>query len=346
MKKGILTTAILLLVAFNMLAQAPQKMSYQAVIRNASNTLVTNQNVGMRVSILQGSPTGTSVYVETQTPTSNINGLVSIEIGGGTVVSGTFATIDWAAGPYFVKSESDPTGGTNYTISGTSQLLSVPYALHASSANETDPIFGASVASGITAIDTANWNNHTDSTAIAAMGYVAGLVKYEVGDYAQGGIVFYVDESGQHGLVVAKNDLAAIRWFAGTYGKTRADGNGLHAGEANTVIIIGAQLALGDDGNPYAAATTNELQVTEGTRTYSDWYLPTSQELELIGANYSIIDATSVPNGGTVLLNSPYWSSNEANNTDANMVVMTPGGTSVNAVNKAATFNIRAVRAF
>lgn len=346
MKIRILNTAILFLLAFNLFSQAPQKMSYQAVIRNASNTLVANQAVGMRVSILQGSPGGSAVYQETQSPVSNINGLVSIEIGAGTVVSGTFSAIDWSAGPYFVKTETDPAGGTNYTISGTTQLLSVPYALHANSANENDPVFNASVAAGITAADTANWNNHTDSTDIAGMGYVAGLVKYEVGDFAQGGVVFYVDESRQHGLVVAKNDLPGIRWFAGTYGKTRADGNGIYAGVANNVIIIAAHLALGDDGSPYAAATCNELQITEGTTTYSDWYLPTPAELELLGVNYVIVDATATANGGTNLLTSPYWSSKEANNSDAIAVNITPIGTNLFTINKAATFNIRAVRRF
>jgi hypothetical protein len=106
-------------------------MSYQAVIRDNSNALVTNQIVGMQISILQGSANGTAVYAETQTPTTNTNGLVSIEIGGGTVVSGNFSTIDWANGPYFMKTETDPAGGTNYTITGTSQLLSVPYAMYA-----------------------------------------------------------------------------------------------------------------------------------------------------------------------------------------------------------------------
>ena len=124
----ILTLSHLLIVTFAF-AQAPQKMSYQAVIRNSSNALITNQAVGMRISILQTSSSGTAVYVETQTPITNANGLASIEIGGGTLVSGNFATINWANGPYFIKTETDATGGTNYTITGTSQLLSVPYAL-------------------------------------------------------------------------------------------------------------------------------------------------------------------------------------------------------------------------
>ena len=124
----ILTLSHLLIVTFAF-AQAPQKMSYQAVIRNSSNALITNQAVGMRISILQTSSSGTAVYVETQTPITNANGLASIEIGGGTLVSGNFSTINWANGPYFIKTETDATGGTNYTITGTSQLLSVPYAL-------------------------------------------------------------------------------------------------------------------------------------------------------------------------------------------------------------------------
>jgi uncharacterized protein (TIGR02145 family) len=112
-------------------AQAPQKMSYQAVIRNASNALVTSHAVGMKISILQGSSSGSAVYVETHTPTTNANGLASIEIGAGTVASGTFSAIDWSTGTYFIKTETDPAGGTSYTITGTSQLLSVPYALYA-----------------------------------------------------------------------------------------------------------------------------------------------------------------------------------------------------------------------
>jgi uncharacterized protein (TIGR02145 family) len=115
-------------------AQAPEKMSYQAVVRNNNNVLVSNHAVGMRISILQGSATGAAVYTETQTPTTNANGLISIEIGTGSVVIGTFTNIDWANGPYFIKTETDPNGGTAYTLTASNQLLSVPYALYAKTA--------------------------------------------------------------------------------------------------------------------------------------------------------------------------------------------------------------------
>lgn len=109
----------------------PQKMSYQAVVRNSSNELVINQSVGIKISILQYTATGTVVYAETQTPTTNANGLISIAIGTGAVVTGVFSTIDWSAGPYFIKTEIDPSGGMAYSITATSELLSVPYALYA-----------------------------------------------------------------------------------------------------------------------------------------------------------------------------------------------------------------------
>lgn len=129
--KKVYSIVTALLFTATIWAQSPEKMSYQAVIRNAANALVTNQGIGMRVSILQGSANGPALYVETQTPNTNTNGLASIEIGTGTSVLGSFSSIDWANGPYFIKTETDPAGGTNYTITGTSQLLSVPFALYA-----------------------------------------------------------------------------------------------------------------------------------------------------------------------------------------------------------------------
>jgi uncharacterized protein (TIGR02145 family) len=129
--KRTLHLVALLFISVNLFAQAPQKMSYQSVIRNASSALVTNAPVKMRISILQGNNPGTSVYSELHSTTTNANGLVSIEIGTGTSQQGTFSAINWGNGTYFLRTETDPTGGTNYSIEGTSQLLSVPYALHA-----------------------------------------------------------------------------------------------------------------------------------------------------------------------------------------------------------------------
>ena len=141
MKKSLLFLFVLMLSAAALFAQAPQKMSYQAVVRNANNTLVTSQNVSARVSILQGSVNGTPVYVEIHNATTNANGLLTLEVGGGSTVVGSLSAVDWANGPFFLKSEIDPNGGVNYSIEGTQQLMSVPYALYAEKAGNV-PAFG------------------------------------------------------------------------------------------------------------------------------------------------------------------------------------------------------------
>ena len=134
--RRLLTIIAILFVNIIALAQAPSKMSYQAVIRS-NNTLVVSTQIGMRVSIIKDSATGLSVYQETYNPqpTTNANGLVSVEIGGGNPSFGLFENIDWSAATYFVKIETDITGGTNYTNVSVSQLLSVPYALNAKSSS-------------------------------------------------------------------------------------------------------------------------------------------------------------------------------------------------------------------
>jgi len=155
-------------------AQAPNKMSYQAVVRNAADQLLANKAIGFQVTIEQGTAGGAAVYVETFTPTTNANGLVTLEIGTGNIVSGDITTIDWENGPYFIKTETDPTGGTSYSLAGTTELMSVPYALHARKAaiadsvvggtTESDPVFTASPAGGISGSDISNWNLDTSIT--------------------------------------------------------------------------------------------------------------------------------------------------------------------------------------
>jgi hypothetical protein len=135
--KKILLIAILAIVAQISFAQAPQKMSYQSVVRNAANQIVANQNIGVKISIVEGSLTGATVYAETHTTTTNANGLFTLEAGGGIPITGTFSAINWGNGSHFIKSEIDVSGGTNYALSGTMELLSVPYALYAATAGNS-----------------------------------------------------------------------------------------------------------------------------------------------------------------------------------------------------------------
>jgi len=368
--KKIYTVIAGLMLTASVFAQAPEKMSYQAVVRDASNSLITNQAVGMQISILQTTATGTAVYVETQTPTTNANGLVSLEIGTGTVVSGDFTTIDWANDTYFIKTETDPTGGTSYTITGTSQLLSVPYALHAKTAEsitgtvnytETDPIFASSVANGITALDTANWNNHTvdtqlDSTDIANLGYVAGTTQvtagtnvtvtgtgttaspyvvnatstpepFYLGQDTLGGIVYYIykDATGtQHGLIVSKTESTA-QWQASG---TLTNANRTEDGAFNTALM------------------TNSTAATYVTGLGAGWYLPSIDELVLLYYNRFSVNKALRAGSFTLLSETAnYWSSTEVNTPDAFYFRFANGHANFTGT-KNNTLSVRAVRAF
>lgn len=293
------------ILAITVNAQSPEMFSYQAVIRDNNNQLITNSQIGMQISIQKYiiglPPSYQSVYVETQTATTNDNGLVSIKVGNGNLVSGGFSTIDWANGIYYIKTETDINGGNNYSISASSQLLSVPYALHAKN-----------------------------------------VKKYKIGDFAQGGVVIWVDETGQHGLVCAKNEQSSgVRWYAGSYTYTMASSHGMLAGAMNTAIIVANQGR--GDGSTYAARICSNLQIEEGGIYYGDWYLPSRLELLEIYNNISVINAAITTNGGDILSGN-HWSSTEDNNNNAWTYSISGGSTGTNS--KSELHKVRAVRRF
>lgn len=135
--KNLLLIALIFFVICSY-GQSPQCFSYQAVLTDLENSPLIDQNVGLKISIVKGSTDGEVVYSETQATTTNINGLISIEIGRGIPVYGEFPSIDWGNGTYYIKNEVDPLGGNNYTINAASQLLSVPYALYANNVNTSN----------------------------------------------------------------------------------------------------------------------------------------------------------------------------------------------------------------
>lgn len=329
--KRIFSIIIAGLISAGAFAQAPEKMSYQAVVRDGSNTLVTSSAVGMQISILQGSSSGTAVYVETQTPTSNANGLVSVEIGDGTLVSGDFSTIDWANGPYFVKTETDPTGGVTYTITGTSQLLSVPYALHAKTAENVvnDAVNDADAdpnneiqsisRSGTTVTLSNGGGSFQDSVGVYTQGTGVNITNnvistttacgLAIGDTYQGGIIFYLDASGCHGLISAPTDQnTSINWYNGAYTNTTAFSNCVGCGDGNTTMIIYNQ---GNSGS-YAAKICNDLSLGG----YVDWYLPSKYELNLMYKNIGLGNTLGLGNIGGFAPNF-YWSSTEEDDSNA-----------------------------
>lgn len=164
MKKSILILSICLTIGFTLKAQAPQGFNYQAVARNNSGVAVTNQSIGLKINLRQDTATGTITYSETHTVTSSNIGLLNLVVGEGTVVSGIFNAIDWSAGPYFIEISMDVTGGTNYVLMGTQQLMSVPYALYAANGGTTG-------AQGITG-STGSTGSTGDQGAIGVTGAV------------------------------------------------------------------------------------------------------------------------------------------------------------------------------
>ena len=293
-------------------AQAPEKMSYQAVVKDASSGLVTNQKIGMQMSILQGAE-GTAVYVETHQPTTNSNGLVSISVGTGAPTSGSFRDIDWSKGPYFLQTEIDPAGAISYTISGKSEMKSLPYAFHATTAEN-------GLKAGTTKGQMMFWDdeawvkldpppNGVDANLSIRDGQLAWTKveeapKYEIGlNNDLGGYVIYVTPNGLHGLVAATQDQSTsdVKWHP-----------------ANNLV---------NDPANHDAAGIN----------FTDWRLPTKDELNMM---YKKKDAI----GG--FANNYYWSSTGYANYAAWIQGFNSGGQYYTNNFTYKTNRVRAVRAF
>jgi len=138
MKFKLLTLTLTLILAATAFAQTPKAINYQGIARDGSDALIANKTISLRISILSGSSTGTNVYSETFSASTNKFGLFTLQVGTGSTISGTFSTINWSTGNYYLKTEMDASGGTNYSVLGTSQLISVPYAFYADNAGVTD----------------------------------------------------------------------------------------------------------------------------------------------------------------------------------------------------------------
>jgi len=235
-------------------AQVQDAMSYQAIIRNSSNDLVKNQNVGMRFSILKGSATGPVVYSETQTQATNANGLVTVKIGGGTLLSGSYSTINWGADTYFIKVETDPNGASNYSITGTSQLLSVPYALYAKTSGSSIPgpqgatgatgPMGLQGTQGIQGIQGAT--GATGSTGAQGIQGVTGAT----GSTGAQGIQGVTGATGSQGLqgVTGATGLQGIQGIQGIMGATGSTGAQGIQGVTGATGSTGAQGIQGVTG--------------------------------------------------------------------------------------------------
>jgi uncharacterized protein (TIGR02145 family) len=137
MKQSLLVfiISVFLLTSFSVFSQIPSKINFQAILRNTSGEIISSKAVGVKMSIKSGTINGNSLYVETHTKTTDVSGLITIQMGTGAVISGIFGDIEWGSGSHFIQLEVDFNGGSNYVVIGTQELISVPYALYA---NKTD----------------------------------------------------------------------------------------------------------------------------------------------------------------------------------------------------------------
>ncbi len=155
MKKNIIVTLILL--SATVFSQAPDYLNYQGVARDASNNIITS-TIGLKFEILQGSASGLLIYDEINTSLPSSAGIFTAAIGSGAASTGTFSAINWATGPYFIRVSIDPAGGTSFSTVGTSQLLSVPYALYAKTAGS-----GSSLPTGTLTGQTLYWDDPSNT---------------------------------------------------------------------------------------------------------------------------------------------------------------------------------------
>ncbi len=288
-KKIILFSFMLLgLISY---AQAPQKMSYQSVVRDPASVLVTNSSVGIRISILQGSASGAAQYVETQIITTNANGLATLSIGSGTVVSGSMATINWANGPFFIKTETDPTGGTSYTISGTSEMMSVPYALYA--ANAPAGPQGPQGVPGATGAAGADGTNGTNGTVGATGAQGATGAAGADGTNGTNGAVGTTGAAGADGTN-GTNGAVGATGAQGATGAAGVDGTNGTNGATGATGANGATGATGAQGATGVAGTNGATGATGAQG-------PTGPGT-LTGTTNYIIKFTSATGGGNSLL--------------------------------------------
>ena len=302
-KNFVLLVSMVLMSVATLFAQAPQGFTYQAVVRNSKGQLVSNTPVGVRISILQGSSSGVTVYSDTYTPQTNANGLFSIIIGSG---MNSINTIDWAQGPYFLKSEVDPDGGNNYTLSTVQQLLSTPYALYAQTAgliknlpnptDSTDAVnlrtmiayFSASMASIIQRYDSliSNLNKTIDTLrqnidTTSSGGFGIGVFSVSATDsvvFSPGNLQWSATNGGNTSTThaVAGNGTASGTWrFAPHQWDTIGANNGnISSTYTGWIDLFGWGTSGFDQKYPYMTSTSSSTYgngYSSLSGTYYDW---------------------------------------------------------------------------
>jgi hypothetical protein len=312
MKRILLLFITLAICPLWLFSQAPQAFKYQTVVRNTEGDILANKSISLQMSILKGSVSGDVVYRERHYKTSNSFGLINLEIGNGEKISGDFATIPWGEDIFFLQIEMDISGGNDFQFFGTQQLLSVPYALHAGSA---DNAIEYEAGDGIEVNDNIITNTSPDQEVTVQAG--EGIeVSGEYPDFTvtntfstivpDPSLPIPIIHSGGIIYVHPTDNSTDVYW-----GSTDVETNAisLSNGELNTQMIVDN---LGP-GN-YAAYVCDTLTAFG----YDDWYLPSIMELNSIYLqSYLFYNDT--------FYWSDYWSSTEASIRDAFIIHMCEG---------------------
>ncbi|MFN8320435.1 MAG: hypothetical protein U0V54_13535 [Saprospiraceae bacterium] len=299
----------------------PNAFNYSAVARGPQGQPIAGQNIAVRFSILKSNATGSVEYVEDHMVVTDPYGLFNLIIGGGMIQSGNFNAIDWSSDNYFLKIELDIQGGSNFYHMGTTQFISVPYALYAKSAGS---ISGGSSGSGFT---------------------------HFIGEAFGGGVVFSVwkDQQGvEHGLIVDFKDLSKGHIWSNLSGSGAEIGQSARTSDGlkNSLAII---------SQPGHNSSAAQLCLDHSANGFNDWYLPSTTELAILWRNFYIINKTllNVPdaeileeaNGsGTI---KPYWSSSEMGQETAGVLYFHTSSSGSNIAGyKSTEYKVRAIRVF
>jgi hypothetical protein len=296
----------------------PNAFNYSAVARSAAGDPLATSTIGIQITILKTSPTGASQYSENHFVNTDAFGLFNLVIGAGAVQSGNMATIDWSNDTYYLKVGMDATGGSSFLTMGTTQLLSVPYALYAKSAGSVNGFGGG------------------------------GNFTHYIGEEFGGGVIFHLwkDATGtEHGLIVDKVDLSIGQAWSnvaqvaiGPSAKSPWDG------------LSNSSAIVSQAGHTNSAAA---LCINSSNGGYTDWYLPATDELERLYINRLEVNASLRGISGASELKRfdssnqyyvAYWSSAEANYNGAFGFSFADGD--VQYGSKDFTYHVRAVRAF
>jgi hypothetical protein len=313
MKKiTLLSTLCFLLLTLVVNAQTPPNaFNYSAVARNAAGQPIATATIGIQITILKTSPAGVSQYSENHFVNTDAYGLFNLVIGAGAVQSGSMATIDWSNDNYYLKVGMDAAGGTNFLTMGTTQLLSVPYALYAKSAG-----------------------------SVSGGGSGGGFTHF-IGEEFGGGVVFHLwkDASGvEHGLIIDKTDLSTAQvWSDIDATLIGASAQSSWEGLSNSNAIVG-------QAGHTSSASALCLNSTNGGQ--NDWYLPSVQELNMLWNNYyTVARSLTQISGATQLQPEIYWTSTEIDSNSSMWHSYFWSGDSYSA-NKDNPYYVRAVRAF